>query len=236
MRPLTRRAVALAGWGGVVGALAGCTSVSDMPVLGVLFEDWPREAVGPVESPDYTRIYGRLESEPVPIPPFDFTNMDPMFLRSNVPYAGREAPGTVVVDPRRRMLYLVEPRARATRYGIGIGPGGSGFAGPAEIRGRETWPDRNATVASHAPGEPAWAQLASAGRERAPVRRPRYPLGARLLPILVEGRDVGLWIHGTSEPDAVGTDVTSGSLRMINQDVIDLYEGVADGAPVVVLA
>ncbi|WP_299563958.1 L,D-transpeptidase [Enterovirga sp.] len=193
-----------------------------LPVFGTLFGEWPQEAGGPVRTPDYDRVYAAVRGEPVAVPAFDYTNMDPLFLRANVPYGGNERPGTVVVDLARRLIHRVEPGQRATRYGIGVGPEGATVRGTGEIRGRQRWPDRSA----------ATAQIGRGPSARAPGHP---PLGARLLLVTARGRDTGLSIHGTAAPDTVGTQTRSGSVRMIDQDVIDLFGRAVDGSPVLVV-
>ena len=149
-------------------------------------------------------------------------SIDPTFLRQQVAYAGREHPGTVVIDTPHKFLYLVGGGGQALRYGIGVGRPGFTWAGIKAISRKAEWPDWT----------PPRAMLA---------RRPDLPrhmaggegnpLGARALYLgSSEYR-----IHGTNEPMTIGTNVSSGCIRMMNRDVIDLYGRVGVGTRVIVL-
>ncbi len=234
MGSLTRRAAALAGLAGAGSTLAGCAVFRDMPMVGSLFQDWPREGNGPVRTADYGRVYGPVEGERHRVPAFDYTNLDPAFLRAEVAYAGGEPAGTVVVDPRRRLLYLVEERGRASRYGVAVGPESRGFSGPASVAARRAWPDWVPSPVANARVSVRWAQLGdTAGTVPG---GPRSPRGARALYLAVDGQDAGYVIHGTPAPDTVGTEVVTGCIGLINQDMIDLFRRTREGTRAVVLA
>jgi len=149
-------------------------------------------------------------------------HMDPKFLRREVRYYGREAPGTVVIDTPNHFLYLVQEGGRALRYGIGVGRPGFTWSGTHEISGKKEWPD----------WVPPKEML-----ERQPylphhmVGGPNNPLGARALYL---GSTL-YRIHGSNEPWTIGHNVSSGCIRMRNVDVIDLYKRVKIGTRVVVL-
>lgn len=244
MRPLTRRALALAGLGGACATLAGCAAMRGLPVFGTLLDDGPVEGTGPVTTPDYDRIYGRVAGERFPVPAFDYTNIDPAYLRAEIAFAGREPVGSLVIDPRRHVLYLVGERGRATRYGIAVGREAVGFSGTGTVAGRAIWPGDAPSAAlaeARTPSFFGWAQLATGRTAPIPAEPAvrggsRSLRGARALYLATQGRDAGFAIHGTPAPASVGTDVTSGCIALIDQDVIDLYARVGDGAPVAVLA
>jgi lipoprotein-anchoring transpeptidase ErfK/SrfK len=148
--------------------------------------------------------------------------MDPRYLKQVVDYHGSEPPGTVVVSTGDKFLYLVQEDGKAVRYGIGVGREGFTWRGTEQISAKREWPD----------WRPPKEML-----ERRP-ELPRYmeggpdnPLGARALYL---GSTL-YRIHGSNEPWTIGTQVSSGCIRMRNEDVIDLYERVKLGTKVVVI-
>ncbi|RIY02504.1 L,D-transpeptidase [Aureimonas flava] len=152
--------------------------------------------------------------------------MDPAFLPRRVDYDGGYAPGTIVVDTRAHYLYHVEAGGRAMRYGVGVGKEGFGWSGSHKITRKAEWP--------------GWTPPAEMiARERAkgrilPAHMPggeENPLGARALYL---GSTL-YRIHGTNQPWTIGQSVSSGCIRMRNEDVMDLYERVGVGTRVVVL-
>jgi lipoprotein-anchoring transpeptidase ErfK/SrfK len=147
---------------------------------------------------------------------------DPKFLRQMVAYSGSEAPGTIVVDTTNKFLYLVEGQGRALRYGIGVGRPGFLWSGIKTVTAKREWPD--------------WIPPAEMLARRPDL--PRFmpggvdnPLGARALYL---GSSL-YRIHGSNEPWTIGTNVSSGCIRMRNEDVTDLYGRVKIGAKVVVI-
>lgn len=141
-----------------------------------------------------------------------------------------QPPGTLVVDPKNRFLYLVRENGKALRYGVGVGREGMEFSGTAEVAYKRAWPRWTPTkdMIAREPGRYAkWAGGMEGGETN--------PLGARALYLFKGGKDTFYRIHGTNEPWSIGEAVSSGCIRMMNQDVIDLYGRVPDGAKVVVL-
>ncbi|WP_425374069.1 L,D-transpeptidase [Microvirga calopogonii] len=180
--------------------------------------------------PAYAAMYGPRPDEPHPLPATDISEVDPRFLRREVAYYGREEPGTIVVDTEARHLYLVREGGRAIRYGIGVGKEGLAWSGRARIGRKAMWP--------------RWTPTAAMIR-REPERNGRWaggmegglnnPLGARALYLYNNGVDTMYRLHGTTEPWSIGQSVSSGCIRLFNQDIIDLYSRVPVGSPVVVL-
>jgi lipoprotein-anchoring transpeptidase ErfK/SrfK len=179
--------------------------------------------------------YGPVRGEPFPVPAVRMSEVDPNYLRRAVSYPSNEPPGTIIVDPGSRYLYAIEGGGRAMRYGIGVGRQGFAWSGVATIRDKQEWPDwyppkemlqRQPELARQ------MSQLQSGiGMEGGP----RNPLGARALYLWQGNKDTLYRIHGTNEPWTIGRSVSSGCIRMLNQDVIDLYERTPLGAKVVVL-
>jgi lipoprotein-anchoring transpeptidase ErfK/SrfK len=174
--------------------------------------------------------YAALEEEKFPVDAVDISKMDPQYLRQVVEYRSPHPPGTVVVDPHNRFLYLVQKDGRAIRYGVGVGREGLAFAGTGTVQDKREWPHWTPTAAMIA-REPKrygkWAAGMAGGEGN--------PLGARALYLFKNGKDTRYRIHGTTEPDSIGKAVSSGCIRMMNQDVIDLYTRVPLGSKVVVL-
>lgn len=148
--------------------------------------------------------------------------MDPRFLRQEVAYDGKEAPGTVVIDTPNHFLYLVEGEGRAVRYGIGVGRPGFTWSGVHSVSAKKEWPDW-VPPDEMIRRQPYLPHFVAGG--------PNNPLGARALYL---GSTL-YRIHGSNEPWTIGQNVSSGCIRMRNVDVIDLYERVKVGTKVVVL-
>ncbi|SFK56023.1 L,D-transpeptidase catalytic domain [Methylocapsa palsarum] len=137
-----------------------------------------------------------------------------------------EAPGTIVIDTRSRHLYLVQPGGEAIQYGIGVGRQGFEWRGVARVGRKAEWP-RWIPPKEMLQRRPDLPDQMEGGLEN--------PLGARALYLYQGNRDTMFRIHGTNEPDSIGKAVSSGCIRMMNADVIDLYQRVGVGARVVVL-
>jgi lipoprotein-anchoring transpeptidase ErfK/SrfK len=149
------------------------------------------------------------------------------YQRQVVDYHRSEAPGTIVVDSDSRYLYYVLPNRKAIRYGVTVGEDALAFWGVARVGRKEEWP--------------AWVPTADIKR-RIPNLPNRVeggahnPLGARGLYLYQGDRDTLFRIHGTNQPEYIGRAISSGCIRMTNENVIDLYNRVKMGAIVVVLA
>ena len=159
-----------------------------------------------------------------------FVSIDPDLMRQEVAYGAPYRTGTVVVNIRERRLYLVQPGGRALRYAVGVGRAETrNFHGSAMIGRKETWPSwtPTANMMRAMPRYRAYAGGMPGGIEN--------PLGARALYLYRDGEDTYFRLHGTNEPHTIGTAVSSGCIRLFNQDIIDLYNRVPVGAPVVVL-
>lgn len=174
--------------------------------------------------------YGEIVDNGHRIPAVDVTEIDPGLLRAVVRYNGQYRPGTIVVDVEGRRLYLVTEKGSAIRYAVGVGREEAlNFRGSAVIGRKSEWP-------SWTPTESMIARIPKykkyAGGMPGGVAN---PLGARALYLYRDGQDTYFRIHGTNEPESIGQAVSSGCIRMLNQDVIDLYTRVPVGAPVIVL-
>ena len=199
--------------------LAGCASrPADLPVRAL-------------PAPGYAALYGAVPEERFPVPAADLSEIDEKFLRTLVPYATSERPGTIVVDTPNRFLYLVQENGMALRYGIGVGAEGMAWSGRARVGRKAEWPRWTPTAAmirrdpiKNGP----WAGGMPPGLDN--------PLGPRALYLHQNGRDTLYRIHGTNEPHTIGTSVSSGCIRMLNQDIIDLYRRIPVDSVVVVLS
>jgi lipoprotein-anchoring transpeptidase ErfK/SrfK len=184
----------------------------------------------------YSAMYAAVEGELFPVPAVKVSDIDPEFLRKAVYYPTNEAPGTIVIDPPRHFLYLVQEGGRAIRYGVGVGRQGFGWSGIATIHDKQEWPDW------YPPKEmiqrqPELMKVMSELQSGIGMHGgPRNPLGARAMYLWQGNKDTLFRIHGTVEPWTIGKSVSSGCIRMINQDAIDLYQRTSVGNKVVVLA
>ncbi len=175
-------------------------------------------------------LYKVVPEERFAIPASDISRIDPQFLRTEVAYATYEQPGTIVVDTAHRHLYLVLENGRALRYGIGVGADGMKWSGRAVVGRKAEWPRWTPTLAMikrDPERNGPWAKGMPPGLDN--------PLGPRALYLYQGGRDTLYRIHGTNEPHTIGEAVSSGCIRMLNQDILDLYSRVPTQTPVVVL-
>jgi len=221
-------------------SLAGCSrSSKGGPLFGGLLDaSGTRRSLSgrTISKPSYSVVYASYPGEPAPVKEFNYSQMDLAYLRQEVEYLGAEQPGTVDVDPASRHLYFVEAPGRAIRYGVGVGREGFGWSGTAKINMRRSWPDWVPPKEMVARDPGIRAQLVSTSRGKGVPGGPTSPLGARAMYLFADGRDTGYRIHGTTEPETIGTNVSSGCIRMVNQDVIHLYQRAPEGTQVFVLS
>jgi lipoprotein-anchoring transpeptidase ErfK/SrfK len=161
---------------------------------------------------------------------------NPAFARQVVAYATHERPGTIIVDPANHFLYLIHDAGQAIRYGVGVGAEGFLWSGRATVHSKQEWPDwyppaemlvRKPELRQH------MVQLQSGiGMKGGPDN----PIGARALYLWSGNKDTLYRIHGTNEPGTIGTNVSSGCIRLTNDDIVDLYSRTPIGAQVIVFA
>ena len=160
-------------------------------------------------------------------PPYAQATIAENYRRHLVDYPRREAPGTILVDTDARYLYYVLPQGKAIRYGVAVGEEALAFSGVATVGKMAEWPDWVPTAEIQARLGPYPARVAGG---------PANPLGARALYLYQGNKDTLFRIHGTNQPEYIGQAISSGCIRMANEDVIDLFDRVRQGAMVVVLA
>ncbi|MEF2073177.1 L,D-transpeptidase [Consotaella aegiceratis] len=176
----------------------------------------------------YAAMYGPITDHGYNIPAVDLRRVDPRFYRQEVVDPTGEAPGTIVIDTAGRFAYLVQPGGRAMRYGVGIGREGFAWGGRAKIQYKKVWPTWTPPSEMIA-RQPELAQYAD-GMQPGLTN----PLGARALYLFEDGRDTLYRLHGTPEYWTIGKAVSSGCVRFMNHDIIDLYSRVPAGTPVIV--
>ncbi|NKB51665.1 MAG: L,D-transpeptidase family protein [Rhizobiaceae bacterium] len=158
--------------------------------------------------------------------------LDKRLLRQQVKYRTRHKVGTLVVDPKSKYLYLIQSGGKAMRYGIGVGKAGFEWSGAAHVGWKQKWPTWTPPEEMIARKRSLRKWSAKNGGMPGGVKN---PLGARAL-YLMQGRVDTLYrLHGTPEWKSIGTAAPSGCIRLMNQDVIDLYKRVPNGTKVVVL-
>jgi lipoprotein-anchoring transpeptidase ErfK/SrfK len=204
--------------------VAGCTTAGDSG-----------ESIDPL----VLQMYAPVEGEPFRIPAIPVAKVDPQLIRQTVPTPANiasEKPGTVVVDPANKYLYLVQDGGRSLRYGIGVGKAGFAWAGEAEIHDKQHWPKwfPPAEMQQRETFQklyPDFARKYPNGMDGSP----KNPLGSRALYLWADNKDTLFRIHATNDWTSIGNAVSSGCIRMWNQDVMDLYDRVEVGTKVVVL-
>jgi lipoprotein-anchoring transpeptidase ErfK/SrfK len=217
---LSRRTFAV----GLPFALAGCVSRVE-PIVPASYSKSTR----PVVPPQLVALYDALPDERFPVPAVDFDEVDPNVLRRVVDDPTGEPPGTLIVDTPACALYLVLDGGQALRYGVGVGREGLSWEGRAVVGRKAEWPRWTPTkdmIAREPEKNARWVNGMEPGLDN--------PLGARALYLYRDNRDTLYRIHGTNDPSSIGTAVSSGCIRLINQDIVDLYARVPEGTSVLV--
>ena len=195
---------------------------------------------GPVRPPrldintavtSYPRMYSAVTDGGFRIPAVPISKIDERFYRQIVRDPTGERPGTVVVDTRKHFLYLVYPNRQAVRYGVGLGRAGFEWSGRAVVQWKRKWPTWTPPEEMIA-RDPKLAKYSADNGGMKPGLK--NPLGARALYIFQNGEDTLYRLHGSPEWSSIGRSVSSGCVRLMNQDVIDLYERVRNGSPILV--
>jgi lipoprotein-anchoring transpeptidase ErfK/SrfK len=199
----------VAGFGAL--GLAGCSTSDDMMRA------------------EAAKLYGPAPDEKFPIPAVDVRKIDPKYYRRIVRYDTKEAPGTIIVDPGNHYVYRIEGDGNATRYGANVSRAGFLWSGEAYVGRKAEWPiwtppkemiQRQPEARKYAGGMPP-------GLEN--------PLGARTLYLYQNGAYTLYTIYSTSDPETIGTGVTSGCTGLLSQDMIDLYSRTPIKTKVIVL-
>lgn len=223
---LVRRRTIVALSGGVVAsALFGRPSAAVSPVMPSRGRSEPRES-------ELVVRYAARTDESYRLPGIPFGKIDAKYYRQRVENLTGEPEGIVVVDVRSKFLYLTEGAGTAMRYGIDIGRAGFTWAGEGVIQWRQKWP-RWTPPPEMIARQPELRKYSYANGGQAPG--PVNPLGSRALYIFQNGKDTLYRLHGTKDWRSIGNAVSSGCVRLLNQDVMDLYERVPAKAWIVVL-
>lgn len=204
-------------------ALAGCSTTGATRVTA------PTEPVRPLVPADVLAMYAARPEEEYPVPAADISMLNPVYWRQEVDNITGEPAGSVVVDTANYFLYFTMPNGRAMRYGVGLGRAGFEWSGKGHIAYKRKWPvwtppsemiERQPELEMYRHGQPPGLLNA---------------LGARALYIHQGNRDTLYRVHGTMDVVTIGQAVSSGCVRLLFQDIIDLHDRVPNGAPIVVI-
>lgn len=179
----------------------------------------------------YDEIYGEKPDELYPLPAIPYQKIDPRFLRQVVADPTGQPPGTLVVDTGNHFIYLTQGNGQAMRYGVGLGRQGFAWSGRGVIQYKRKWPKWTPPVEMVARQPELQDRL---GLEGSMPPGLKNPLGARAMYIFKDGEDTLYRVHGSPEWWTIGKSVSSGCVRMINQDVVDLFDRVPNKTPIVV--
>jgi lipoprotein-anchoring transpeptidase ErfK/SrfK len=213
--------------------LAGTASLSGLAVTGCVSGDASLEPVPLSDDPAYLAMYGAKPTEQFPLPAINLKKVPERFYRQQVDYRTTEMVGTLVVDTPNYYLYLVQENGKAMRYGVGLGRAGFEWSGRARIARKAEWPTWTPPdeMIERQPELEKWSW-----RNGGMPPGLENPLGARALYIFQGNKDTLYRLHGTAEYWTIGTAVSSGCVRLMNQDIIDLHARVPVGSPIVVLS
>jgi lipoprotein-anchoring transpeptidase ErfK/SrfK len=177
----------------------------------------------------FTNNYGAMTDAGYQLPRIPIEKVPARYHRQEVRYDSSEKPGTIIVDTQNKFLYFIEGDGMAMRYGIGVGREGMTWKGTARVALKREWPTWTppAAMIGRQPELKKWAG-------GMPPRRTN-PLGARALYLFNKGGDSGYRLHGSPEWNSIGHAMSSGCIRLMNQDIIDLYNRADVGAKVIVM-
>lgn len=219
-----RRLLGLAAAGAASSALSACTTMVAPPIE-------PREEAPRISLGSYETMYAATEDGGFQLPAIPIEKIDSQFLRQVVPDPTGEPAGTIVVDTSSHFLYLVQPGGQAIRYGVGLGRAGFEWAGNAVIQWKQKWPKWTPPDEMVA-RDPKLAKYSAKNGGMPPGLT--NPLGARALYIFQDGQDTLYRLHGSPEWASIGKSVSSGCVRLMNQDIIDLYDRVPSSSKIIV--
>ncbi len=202
------RSLVIAAALGLATALAGCTTDGSFKI--------------------FSADYGSVKDAGYRLPSIPISKVPRQYHRQIVSYDSKEKPGTIIVDTNAKFLYLVLEGGKAMRYGIGVGREGFEWSGTARIAMKREWPTWTppSAMIGRQPELAKWRTGMPGGLSN--------PLGARALYLFNGGGDTGYRLHGTPEWNSIGKAMSSGCIRLMNQDIIDLYSRAEVGAKVIV--
>ncbi|MFZ1340171.1 MAG: L,D-transpeptidase, partial [Paracoccaceae bacterium] len=206
-------------------ALSGCVD----PLTGQPAGTPGAAAEGPPLPKPEDNVYVAKSDGTYTVPALPVEEIPEPYRRQVVQYTTDQAPGTIIIDPNQKVLYYVMGKNKALRYGIAVGKAGFQWSGEAIVAEKKTWPTWTPPkeMIERKPELSKWENGQPGG--------PSNPLGARAIYLTSNGVDYGYRIHGTPEWKSIGRNASSGCIRMINQDVMDLYERIKGGEKVIVL-
>ncbi len=212
--------------------VAGAASLSGLTLSGCTRTTKIARPTAPTVSRSYALMYGPMPDERFPLPGINLKKVSPKFYRRQVEYPTDEAVGSIIVDTKNFYLHLVQEHGKAMRYGVGLGRAGFAWAGRARVGWKQEWPKW--TPPDEMIARQPELQKYSADNGGMPPALDN-PLGARALYIFQGKRDTLYRLHGTLEEWSIGKAVSSGCVRLLNQDIIDLYNRAPTHSPIVVV-
>ena len=226
-RSISRRSLIFRGASATTLALAGCIprdpeSLTRIANRKAQEQSWIH----------YREVYGLVTDKPFSIPAVNLRHVNPKFFRRPVRNDTGYPSSTLVVNTKTFYLYWTQPDGTAMRYGVGLGRAGFSWSGRGVIQYKRKWPTWT-PPAEMIEREPELAQYSAENGGQEPGLD--NPLGARALYIFQDGRDTLYRVHGSPEATSIGLAVSSGCVRLLNQDIIDLYNRVPNGSPIVVI-
>lgn len=219
---LSRRIIGRTALGPAAAALLLLTACVDPTIT-------PSASNQPLPKPD-ENVYVATMDAGIEIPALPVEKIPESHRRQVVAYETDQPPGTIIINPKTKLLYYVLGKNKAIRYGIAVGKAGFEWSGEAIVAEKKPWPTWIPPKEMIA-RKPELAKYDEVGQPGGPTN----PLGARAIYLTSGGRDYGYRIHGTPEWQSIGHNASSGCIRMINQDVMDLYGRVTGGEKVIVL-
>ncbi|MCQ2006401.1 L,D-transpeptidase [Rhizobium sp. NRK18] len=223
---LSRRAFLLGTAGAAAAGLSACSQTTSRAYYA---EAQPLPV--PPENQMLAAMYGPKPDEPYPLPAIPYQKIPPRFYRQVTENPTNERPGTIIVDTGGHFLYLTMEGGQAMRYGVGLGRAGFAWEGRGVIQYKREWPTWT-PPAEMIGRQPELAKYSAANGGMPPGLD--NPLGARALYIFQNGQDTLYRLHGSPEWWSIGKSVSSGCVRLMNQDICDLYNRVSGKTPIIV--
>ena len=215
-------------WMSLIAGLSACVPTTPVTTQGTKAAPvLSAAATAPVEK--NAAMYLGTSDNGFNVPTVPVEKVPDEFERQEVDFPSDQPAGTIIINPGAKHLFFITGKNKAIRYGVSVGKSGFEWSGEANITNRKPWPTWTPPkeMIERKPELSKWEKGQPGG--------PSNPLGARALYLTTNGRDYGYRIHGTPDWWSIGKNASSGCIRMINQDVMDLYNRVPDGAKVIVL-